>query len=266
MDGHEKVKGKGGRAPSVKGKKGVDESEKQIAGNGWTIAATQRILELTTVEERIQQLLQMFSVSEQDYQYSIRSTVPIDFHLANALFCIAQQFDAPKTQFVCRTLQKLLDIGIAKVQVEDPDYDEFRSQLFDHFQTAFQEWNNGENRFSIGETNRLINYVTAVFLRPLRLMLYPFYLTMPPSKLIMCRKVFQPARPVPLAECEEYFPLVPESRQFLPFPLPPNVTAVNFEDLKQMIQQYADGVIMTIETTYDTLEESVAKFTPSLTP
>jgi hypothetical protein len=87
-----------------------------------------------------------------------------------------------------------------------------------------------------------------------------------PVVLAERRKVFRPVRPVPLAECEEFFPVFPESKQFQPFPLPPNVTSMNADEIKQMIQEYADNIIAVIERRYDTLEESVAKMTTAMTP
>jgi hypothetical protein len=266
----EKAKGKGARAPSVKGKKTTDESEKLIVGNGWTAAATQKMLECSSIEERIQHLLQMFSISEQDYQYSVVATTSIDFHLANFLYCIEQQFDCPKTQFVCRTMHKMLELAISKMpanpEKEKPNYDAVRVQLFDYFQSAFQEWITGETKFTTEETRQLIAFVTNVLLRPLRLVLPPFYLKTTPTVMIERRKVFRPVVPVSLAECEEQFPLVPESRQFQPFPLPPNVATMGVEDMKQMIQEYAENMIAVIERRYDVLEEGVAKMTAAIAP
>jgi hypothetical protein len=266
----EPKKAKGARAPSVKGKKTADESEKLIVGNGWTAAATQKMLECSSTDERLQHLIQMFSISEQDYQYNVASTTSIDFHLANFLYCIEQQFDCPKTQFVCRTMHKMLELAISKVpadvEVEKPNFDSIRVQLFDYFQSAFQEWITGETKFTIEETRQLIAYVTSVFLRPLRLILPPFYVRKVPTVRTERRKVFRPVTPVPLSECEEQFPLIPESRQFQPFPLPPSVATMGMEEMKQMIQEYAENMIAVIERRYDVLEEGVAKMTAAIGP
>jgi hypothetical protein len=255
---------------SIKGKKGVDESEKLLIGNGWTIAATQKLLELTTDVERLQHLLQMFSISEHDYQYDVRSTNQIDFHFANFLFCVDKAFDLPKVQFVCRTLHKLLTQGIARVQGSASDtqipYDVIRVELFDALQAAFVEQNTTENPVNLEEAKSIISFTTMTFFRPLRLVLYPFYLSLAVEPTYALRKIFQPVQPVPLAECEEFFPVIDEARDFKPFPLAPTVTTMNLEDVKQMIQRYTDDVIDTIERRYDMLEEQIAKVAPVISP
>jgi hypothetical protein len=261
----DKGKGRINRAPSVKGKKAVDESEKLTVGNGWTTAATQKMLETSSSEDRIQHLLQMFSISEPDYQYNVRATTTIDFHFSNFLYCVEQEFDCGKTQFTCRTMNRMLEVAAQKAQEENANYDTLRLVLFEQFQTAFQEWNTGDTRFSIEEAKDLISFVTRVLLRPLRLIVHPFCYETLPAVLAEDRKLFRPIRPTPLADCEEVFPLVAESKQFLPFPLPPSVPTMNVEDMKQMIQEYADGVIGVIERRYDALDEALAKITPPLT-
>jgi hypothetical protein len=260
----DKTKGKAVRAPSVKGKKAVDESEKLIVGNGWTIAATQKIMEIPSAEDRIQHLLQMFSISEQDYQYNVRATTMIDFHLSNFLYCTEQEFDCAKTQFACRTMHRMLELATQKSQEDNVNFDALRVQLFEQFQSAFQEWNTGETRFTIEEAKDLIAFVTRVLLRPIRLLIHPFCYETLPAVVMERRKMFRPVRPVPLAECDEVFPIMPESKQFQPFPLPPNVGAMNVEDMKQMIQEYADGVIGVIEKRYDALEETLGRISPAL--
>jgi hypothetical protein len=96
--------------------------------------------------------------------------------------------------------------------------------------------------------------------------MHPFAYETLPATVDQRRKVFRPVRPVPLAECDEFFPVFPESRQFQPFPLPPNVATMNVEDMKQMIQEYADNVIAVIDRRYDLLEEGIAKIAPAMTP
>jgi hypothetical protein len=252
---------------SIKGKKGVDESEKLLVGNGWTAAATQRMFELPNDSERIQHLLQMFSFSEHDYQYDPRSTNQIDFHLANFIFCAERSFDSLKAQFVCRSMHKLLTQGIARVQV-DPSisFDALRLELFEMFQTAIQEQNSTENPISLDDAKVILNFVTTTFLRPLRLILYSFYLEAPAVQSYELRKIFQPVHPVPLSDCDEVFPVPDDARSFRPFPLAPSVNTMNLEDIKQMLQKYTEDVIDTIEKRYDLLEECVSKVTPMLSP
>jgi hypothetical protein len=61
--------------------------------------------------ERLLHSLQVFSMSEHDYQFDTRITIQIDCHFASCLFV------APKTHFFSGTLHKLLTDGIAKIQV-----------------------------------------------------------------------------------------------------------------------------------------------------
>ncbi|KAK8888492.1 hypothetical protein M9Y10_039571 [Tritrichomonas musculus] len=281
------------RSTSSKGKKGVDEGEKLAAGNGWTIAAVQKYLEATTDEERLQQLLAMFSVTEQDYQYDFKSTATINFHFGNALYCTESafpKFDAHKLQFYCRTLHKMLEMGIQKVQ-EDPnlDFDALRKELFELFHTNFTEFNSSsstsassgkekesakdkdkekepEFQFTPEETTELIKQVTSSFLRPLRLILHPFYIER------SCRidqpnyfKVFQPVNPVPLSECTEILPVIEEDKEFPILNIPQDGT-MNLEAMKNMIKMYTDGIIATIEKRYDVLDDQVAKLNPLTSP
>lgn len=282
------------RSTSSKGKKGVDEAEKLAAGNGWTIAAVQKYLEATTDEERLQQLFAMFSITEHDYQYDFKSTATIDFHFGNALYCTessSPKFDAHKLQFYCRTLHRMLEMGIQKVQ-EDPnlDFDVLRKDLFELFHTNFIEFNSSSNtaattgkekesskdkdkdkekepefQFTPEETTELIKQVTSSFLRPLRLILHPFYIERYTGEQNVIKKVFQPVNPVPLSECVEALPVVEEDKEFPILNIPQDGT-MNLEAMKNMIKTYTDGIIATIEKRYDDLDEQVAKLNPVATP
>lgn len=109
-------------AKSSRGKR-LDESEKALTGAGWTFAATQKYLELTTEEEKLNHLFAMFTVTPEQYKYNMRTTINIDFHLHNALFCEENKFDVQQTQFVCRTFDRVLQFAIQeynKLNSRDP--------------------------------------------------------------------------------------------------------------------------------------------------
>lgn len=267
MDAHGKksnMSNKKNRAPSAKAKKGIDESEKVVFGAGWTLAATTKFLECTTEDERIQHLYQMFNITDQDYKYDSKATTSIDFHLANGIYCIEKNLDAPKTQFVCRILHKLLEQAIQAASQEGFDIDSLRSELYEQFQAQFLEFNTPDYHFSVDETKDLVYLITHVFLRPLRLLLHPFTMERHPTYVLEMRKVSRPVKPVPLSECEEFHPVVDEEMEFPILSIPKN--AINLEDVKQMIQDYTDNVISTIEKRYDLLDEQISHIAPIVTP
>ncbi|KAH0786918.1 hypothetical protein GPJ56_009164 [Histomonas meleagridis] len=243
------------RKHSPRGKRGDDASEKLVAGNGWTLSATQKFLDCKSTEEQIQQLLLMFSIQEEDYQYNEKSTTLIDFQLGNGLYCIEKKFNAEKTQFVCRTFHRMLKNAVQKIQANhEISYDDLRNELFNQFQAAFTEMNsNGEPHFTLKETQDIINYEINTFLRPLRLILHPFYIRVAPTYRLELKKVFQPVDPIPLSEFEEFVPL--NENEFPLFSVPINEDKLNLEDIKEFVSKYTDGVIDTINKRYDALDE-----------
>ncbi|OHT06638.1 hypothetical protein TRFO_25245 [Tritrichomonas foetus] len=255
------------RTISGKGKKGVDETEKLVAGNGWTTAATAKYLECQTDEERLQQLFAMFSISEDDYKYNFKATATIDFHFGNAVYCQEANFDANKLQFFCRSLHKLLETGISRVQ-EDPnlDYEALRGELFEQFRTLFTEFNQPDFIFTTQEASELIKYVTVSFLRPLRLILHPHYLENHTAYFLEMKKVFRPMAPVPLSECEEIRPIIPEEEEFPILALPRDQENLDLATMRQIIKQYTDEMVKAIDKRYDTLEEQMAKVNPVQSP
>ncbi|OHT10027.1 hypothetical protein TRFO_20829 [Tritrichomonas foetus] len=254
------------RSISAKGKKGVDETEKLASGNGWTTAAVQKYLEATTDEERLNQLLAMFSITEQEYQYDFKSTATIDFHFANVLYCTEANFDPHKIQFFCRTLHKMLETGIQKIQENSElDFDELRDELYEMFHVAFNEFNTPEYLFTPPEATELIKHVTLTFLRPIRLILHPYYLENHSTYLLELKKVFRPVKPVPLSECEEIMPVIDEDKQF-PILTMPKEGTIDLEGVRQAIKQYTDGIIQTIEKRYDDLDEQIARLNPMMSP
>lgn len=244
---------------SSKGKKGIDEGEKVLTGAGWTLAATTKFLELQSIDEQLHFLFQMFSTTEDNYKTDSQTVFTIDFHFANALYCIEQKFNAIQTQFVCRTLNKLLDTAIQAVRAGAYErFDELRSQLYNQFHQAFKELNVDEYHFSQEETRNIISFVNTAFLRPLRLIVHPFYVERQKAAILEQRKVFQPAPPVPLSECIEQIPAVPEELEFSPISIP-HVDHMNLQEVKEMIQKYTEDTIATIDKRYDMLDQAIAK-------
>ena len=261
-------KKKGKSTSGSKGKK-IDETERAVSGAGWTLAATQKFLDCTNDTERINQLYAMFSITDEQYKFDPRSTATIDFHLSNSLFCEENKFDVQQTQFVCRTLDRLLQHAIAlynqSIQENDqqlPNVDNIRNELFKEFHTAFNDLNQpGEYVFNIEQTQKVAEFVATIFIRPIRLLLYQFCHERRKTQVLETRRVFKPIQPVPLSECYEVFPALDESMDFKPPVLPKlgPTGGLSLEDAKQMIQQYTDNVIATINKRYDALEELATK-------
>lgn len=260
MEHSSSKRGSSKRKAAAKGKKGVDEAEKVLTGAGWTLAATQKFFELQTDQEKIEFLYQMFSISEHDYQFDMKATTTIDFNLANALFCEQQKFNVTQSQFVCRTIYRLLEHAIQYVQGQNYNFDALRTQLYDEFQTSYTELNQTEQHFNIEETKILLRFLVTSILRPIRLLVHPFYIERPQEGISESRKVYQPVTPTPLSECVEEIPDPPEDAQF-PQLVIPRVDAMNLEDVKQMIHKYTDEIVKAIDKRYDLLEAELAHVT-----
>jgi hypothetical protein len=241
----------------IRGKKGVDETEKQLIGAGWTQAATQHFIELENDEERLNHIRAMFSINDNDYKYNIRSIYTADFHLGNGIYCLEEQYDAAKTQFVCKALTEMLDTVIAAAGLaEKADFDKLRVQLLDKYQTAFFEFNAEEFKFTPEQTESILRYISYAVVRPIRLIYKTFNSQPYTLPVLEQRKVFQPAVPVPLAEFAEECQLPQIGEEFVPPDIRPPVTVA---DLKEMMVKYTEGVVSVIEKRYDRLEEGIAK-------
>lgn len=244
----------------AKGKK-MDEAERAVAGAGWTTAATQKFLDCQNDEERMQQLFAMFSINDQQYKFDAKSTATIDFHLSNSLFCEENKLDLQQTQFVCRTMDRLLQHAVQSYsqQLEEndqqlPNVEKLRTDLFAEFRAAFAEINPpGEYIFSIELTQKIVEFVGTSFIKPIRLLLYQFCHVRRQVQIPEVRKVFTPIQPVPLSECEEQFPAIVEEMEFKPPVIPKD--GICLEDAKQMIQKYTENIIATINKRYDALDE-----------
>ena len=248
------------RSTSSRGRKGFDESEKLVSGNGWTQAATQKYLELDSDDSRLEHVKSMFSVSDDEYKYDFKSTSTVDFHFANALYCQDHGFELLRFQFVCRTLHRMYEQGVKSV-TENPelDFENLRTELFNMFRAAFTQFNQQEFLFSTSETAELIKFITTSFLRPLRLVLSPYYLKTHTGYILEMKKVFRPVEPVPLDECVQEFDVTPEDELFPIVNIPQGVETIDMATMKQIIRQYTDDMVKTIEKRYDTLEGQMAK-------
>lgn len=258
---------KGKTKPTTgKGKK-ADEAERALTGAGWTTAATTKYLELETDEERFEFLYGMFSITDEQYKYDMKSTVLIDFHMHNALYCQENNFDVLQTQFVCRTFDRILHhaieegANIDESVTQSPEVDKLRAELFEMFKAAFNELNaGGEYHFTPEQTQNLVQFFSVVIIRPIRLILYQFNIERRSEMVPEFKKIFIPISPIPLSECEEELPVVEESMQFQPMVIPRN--GITLEDAREMIEKYTEGVIDTINKRYDALEELVTKIQP----
>ena len=138
-----------------------------------------------------------------------------------------------------------------------------RNELFKDFHTAFNEVNPpGEYIFTIEQTQKIADFVSTIFIRPIRLYLYQFCHERRKAQIPETRRVFQPIQPVPLSECEEVFPVLDESMDFKPPVIPKPGQGLSLEDAKLMIQKYTENVIATINKRYDALEEMASKMQP----
>ena len=254
------------KAPVTKGRKG-DDNERLVSGAQWTTAATQKFVECATDEEKIKQLYAMFSTNESQYKNDIKIQGNIDFQFANGLWCIEQNLDILQMQFVCRTMDKLLQSGIQQSQVisengEKISIENLRTDLFNQLHAAFNDVNQGEWHFTPELTKKIINYFNQVFFRPLRLLLYTFTHDRGVQQIPEKRTVFSPIQPVPLSECVEEFPVVSEEMSFKPIVMPKGT--MSLEDAREMIQRYTDEMIDTINKRYDSLQDMIAKVQPPL--
>lgn len=255
------------KAVPTKGRKG-DDTEKLVVGAGWTAAATQKFIECADDEERFKHILAMFSITNDQYKNDIKSTTTADFHFSNGLWCLEAKFEQPQMQFICRTLDKLLtsaiqSCGISASANEKPNYDHLRVDLFNQFQTAFNEVNQGEWKFSADDAQKILAFYNQVFFRPLRLILYSYTHDRGIQTVVERRRIFWPATPVPLSQCEEEPNYVDDSMQFKPFPMPKG--PLTLEDAREMIQQYTEGIIEIINKRYDNLGDMIAKIQPPVT-
>lgn len=247
-----------------RGRKGLEESEKQLTGAGWTTAATTHFMELETDEQRLSHTCAMFSISDEDYNYKLRSTYLVDFNFGNGMWCIEQKYDISKTQFVCRSLSQLLESVIYTAQQEEtPDFDLFKEQLLDKFQTAFFDFNAEEYKITPEETKDILNYIGMVIITPIRLIFRTYKQEPYVMNVLELKKVFAPPRPDPLDQCIEQFPLPSPEEEFIP-PIVPRAETLVLADVREALAKYTDSIIAAIDQRYNKMEEMVGKITQNV--
>ncbi|OHS92713.1 hypothetical protein TRFO_40951 [Tritrichomonas foetus] len=240
-------------------RKALDEQEKLVVGAGWTAAATQHFIDLPTDDERLEHSKAMFSIDQEEYKYNIRATYTADFHFANGLFCLENNFDASQFQFVCRSIGTLFDMTVgAASSGEQLDVDLFRQQLLERFQKMFFEFNSEEFRFTQEQTADILKYVSTTFIRPIRLILRTYQTEPYVLQVLESRKIFVPPKPIPLSQFVEQFEEHPSERQFKPFYFP-KFSGLSLADVREAMARYTDSIIETIDKRYTYLEEMVQK-------
>ena len=240
-------------------RRALEEQEKQLAGAGWTIAATNKFFELQSDAERLAHLCGMFTVTDEEYKYNMRSTYLVDYHWANGLYCGDRKFDTPRTQFVCRQLGSLLEtVKTVAAEPEEPNFEALRERLLNDFQTAFFEFNGEEFKFTTEETKDILNYIGTAIIKPVRLIYLTYHRDPYMVQVLDERKLFAPPPPDPLDACVEVVPLPSPDEEFLA-PVLPRGDTINLADVKEALKTYTDSIISVIGQRYDNMSQMVEK-------
>jgi hypothetical protein len=242
-------------AKEPRGRKGLEESERQLTGAGWTAAATQHFIDLPNDDERLAHVRAMFTISEEDYKYQIRQTFIADFHLANGLYCLDQAYDALQAQFICRSMAELLGMTLAAAQQpEKMQYDRFRVELLERYQTLFFEFNAEDFRFTLEQAEQILKFVSHTIISPLRLIVITF--RHDPEEVILpeARKLLQPPVPPPLSGFSVLIPLPPPEAQFTP-PDFPRLSGLTLADVREAMARYTARSLQVIERRYNRMDE-----------
>lgn len=225
---------------------------------GWTSVVIQGLMKAENDDERIKQIQQVLSFTEESYNYDIKASTQIDFHFGNLLFCMGENYSVKQTQLVFKIMSKLLDDAMKACQIGDLDFDYLKGDLIDKMRRSFTELSAPDSPFTLKQTETLLSYVSQTFIKPIRLVMMPFYKPITNKHVVTPKRIFQPTTPDPLDECVERLPVLDEDKQF-PLLAIPRSNEMNLGDLKRMIQQYTDNVIETINKRYDLLEAEMAK-------
>ena len=243
-------------------RKGAGESDKSLYG--WTNAVVAKIVQCESDEERLGAIRQVVSVSETDYCYDMKATAIVDYHLANLLYALEQGYSQAQTQFVMRVMTKLWEDAVRAVQGQEAvEFDQLRGTLAEELRPMFAEYNAAEDRFTKVQTQALLKYIDQAFLKPIRLITYPFRHEPQLRCKVEERKVFMPVTPDPLSECVEDEHVFEGDYEFPLLPFPRHVSSMTLKDMKEMIEQYTNNVIDIINKRYDLLEQEVAKMESS---
>lgn len=230
---------------------------------GWTSVVIQGLMKAENDDERIKQIQQVLSFTEESYNYDLKSSTQIDFHFGNLLFCMGENYSVKQTQFVFKVMSKLLDDATKACQIgEEMNFEYLKGELVEKVRHSFTEMTSSDLQFTSKQVETLLSYISQTFIKPIRLVMMPFYKPTVNKRVIMPKKIFQPTHPDPLDECVERLPVLSEDKQF-PLLAIPRDNEMNLGDFKRMIQQYTDNVIETINKRYDLLEAEMAK---SVTP
>ena len=164
---------------------------------GWTLQYANHFLSLSTINDKLKYIQNIFHICDDDYNYNPFSTFLVDFHLGNATFCVDSHFNDKQTFFVCKSLSTLLDDAVSASTNQNIDYDSLRDQLAHKFQLLFKCSN---TEFSVQEIKSILSFITSTFLRPLRIILLQIQNQFYYTEYTEIKKIFQPPIPDPLSE------------------------------------------------------------------
>lgn len=250
--------------PVVSKRKTTNENDLPLHGAGWTIKAVNKFFDLKTEEERLTHVQKMFSISADKYTYDLKSTVLVDFHQGNGLYCVDHNFTVKQTLFMCRQLGNMFTNAKEMVSQEDASFDKVQEDLLKTFrQTLTEAMEGGEFLYPPETAEEIVKFIIMTFLRPMRLLMIPFLYDNHSSINCEMRKISQPVKPQPLAECVQYYPVTNENEDF-PLLSFPRTDDMKLWDMKQMIQQYTQSVVDIINKRYDNMEEQMKKINPLL--
>jgi hypothetical protein len=249
------------RSTPPKLKRVVEDMERNF---GWTSAAVTRFMRSEGDPDRLSHVLSILSISENDYKYDFKSTVTADYNLANGYHCVAAGYDVRQTQFVCRTLGKLFDDAIKSVQAtSEVNFDQIRAEVIESLRGAVNHFNSGEGNFSPKQTQEFLSFVTQTLIRPIRLLLHPWYGAENTAGVAEPRKMSAPPKPVALGDCRIPSVVIPDDQQFpiLPFF---QTDTMPLEDLRRCVRQYTQQMIDVINKRYDLIDQQMGSVLPLL--
>jgi hypothetical protein len=230
----------------------------------WTVQNATKFLNCADDEERLALLRAMFNVSDSDYNYNVKLAHHIDFELANGLYCIGAGLGTKETNFVCKCMTSLWQEACKLVESQElPDFVAIRSQLSQSLKKLFGEIRDKDPLLSREQIASFLNYATTVFLRPIRLIMFPFYNQLQVDRVQEERKIYAPANPVSLSECVEPGPYYGEDKMW---PLLPTLSGeeIPLEDFKEILGKYTSEMIGTINSRFDTIDSEIERVKPLL--
>jgi hypothetical protein len=239
------------------------EPEPEKIPSGWSVATVTKLQKLKTEPEMLTQVLSIMSVNEHDYQYDFKATTTVDFHFANYLHFVEVGYSMRHIVLLSKIFTKLWSDSVKAVQSPDNDFDQLRAYLVEQTRILVSQMNATDAIFTPTETENFLCYVTQVLIRPIRLLMHPFYSPPNISREQQPRKLNRPVPPVPLMQCNPVKTVRLEEHDFpmLPFF---TTTTLPLEDLRRMVTQYTDGMIAIINERYDFIDQEMARVLPLL--